>query len=379
MIAIIDILFNPESPILWLLIIALIIGAAAVIARPFLTFAKFTYPNAKFESMGNPFIKENTLQRYLEITDITQMIDQLNNQKDYQINETHPSKIQTALDHQFVNTIQMMKQDSSKKMREFYDLYLEILDANLLKTAFKQLLTQDHVDKDLTDHAVSTTIKKQLNILAQTEPDHLSNLLNKLGYSQRLQSIIDKENNDFSSFALDAAVDHMVLSKLQKITVPYKCTKAKDIFIKRMIDIRTMKHLLRAKHLGYDEKHCQQLLIDEGYELAEWKQKELCKTENISELIDKLQGTQYYQAVKKIHDSQQGKNPTVQAYTDALDQLWLQILKNLSTQYYSSIGPSLRFIEYKKMEIRNLKIITKAIAEHIPSSVYSPLLITEAT
>ncbi|MFO8078433.1 MAG: V-type ATPase subunit [Thermoplasmatota archaeon] len=379
MIPIIDILFNPESPYLWLLISAIIIGAIAVIARPFLTFAKFTYPNAKFESIGNPFIKETNLQRYLEISDLSQMIDQLNNQKDYTIHETNPKKIQNALDHQFVNTIHMMKQDSSKKMHQFYDTYLELLDTNLLKTAFKQLITQDHVDENLADQAVSANIKKQLKILSKTEPEQLSTLLKALGYPDMLQSILHKEKKEFSTFALDAAIDHMFLSKLKQTDVPYKCKEAKNIFIKRMIDIRTMKHLLRAKHLGYDAEHCQQLLIDEGYELAQWKQEELCHAEQISELIDKLQGTQYYQSLKKVHDTQQNKKTTVQPYTDILDQLWLEIVKHLSTHHYSTIGPSLRFLEYKKIEIRNLKIITKAIAEHIPSTVYSSLLITEET
>ena len=379
MITIIDILFNPESPYLWILIIAIILGAVAVIARPFLTFAKFTYPNAKFESMGNPFVKENNLQRYLELTDLAQMIDQLNNQKDYRINEKNPYHIQSALDQQFVSTIEMMKRDSSKKMHQFYDIYLELLDTNLLKTAFKQLLTQNQVDETLSDQAVSASIKKQLSILSKTESDELSSLLKKLGYPKRIQSILDTEKKDFSSFALDAAIDHMILSKLQQTTVLYKCSEAKTIFIKRMIDIRTIKHLLRAKHLGYDAEHCQQLLIDEGYELARWKQEELCHVDHIAELIDKLQGTQYYQALKKVQDTQQDKKITVQGYTDSLDQLWLQVVKHLSTQHYSTIGPSLRFLEYKKMEIRNLKIITKAIAEHVPSSAYSSLLITEAT
>ena len=364
---------------MWLLIIAIITGALAIITRSFITFAKFAYPNAKFESIGNPFIKEQQLQRYLEISDLQQFIDQLNSQKDYHLDETIPSEIQHELDQQLVNTIQMMKQDSTKKMTYFYDAYLELIDANLLKTAFKQILTKQQVDETLSDQAVSPRIKKHLQILSKTKPDEIQTVLKKYDYPEHIQTLVTADEEESSSFALDAAVDKLLLSKLQAIKVPYKCSEAKNVFIKRMIDIRTIKHLLRAKHLGYDADYCKQLLIDEGFELAGWKQEDLCNAENPTDVITKLEGTQYYPVLKKVDDQLSAKNSTVQPYTDAIDQFWLHLVKNISTSYYTNIGPSLRFLEYKQLEIRNLKIITKGIAEKLPSKLISSLLITEET
>jgi V/A-type H+/Na+-transporting ATPase subunit C len=362
---------------MWLLLIAIIAGALAIIIRPFATFAKFAYPNAKFESIGNPFVNEQNLQRYLDLSDLQQFIDQLNNQKDYQLSETNTATIQTELDHQFVNTIQMMKQDSTKKMQSFYDTYLELIDANLVKTALKQHLTQQHIDETLADQAVSPVMKKQLLILAKTDPEDIPTVLKQLGYPKDLIDLFTAEEKEFSSLALDAAVDKFILLKLKNTSVPYKCSEAKEVFIKRMIDIRTIKHLLRAKHLSYDADHCKQLLISNGYELALWKQEELCTSENNSDFISKLEGTSYYQPLKNIGDQDTTKQTSVQPYTDALDRYWLQLVRNISTAHYSTMGPSLRFLEYKQIEIRNLKIIAKGIAEHLPTSLISPLLITE--
>ncbi|MBS3749057.1 MAG: V-type ATPase subunit [Candidatus Thermoplasmatota archaeon] len=379
MIIILDVLFNPNSPYMWLLIIGIIAGALAIIIRPFATFAKFAYPNAKFESIGNPFVKETNLQRYLDLSDLQQFIDQLNTQKDYNISETITSRIQTELDHQFVNTIHMMKQDSTKKMQPFYDTYLELIDANLLKTALKQHITENHIDENLSDHAVSSAIKKHLLILSKTDSEEILAVLNQLQYPDYITSLITAEEKKFSSFALDAAVDTLFITQLKNTKVPYKCTEAKDVFIKRMIDIRTIKHLLRAKHLSYDADHCEQLLIDEGYELAFWKQKDLCTAENTTDLINKLEGTQYYTSLKNKLDQDTSKIGSVQPYTDAIDLFWLHLVKNISTAHYSTMGPSLRFLEYKQIEIRNLKIIAKGIAEKMPSTLISPLLITEET
>lgn len=373
-----DVLFNPSNPLLWILIIAIIGGALAVMMRPFNTFAKFAYPNAKFESIGNPFVKENQLQRYLEFSSLQHFIDQLNAQKDYSISEMNAAEIQAALDQQFIQTIHMMKQDSTKKMQSFFDAYLQLLDADLIKTAFKQFLTKQEIDEQLSEHAVSDTIQKQLRIFSKTEPEKISSVLQQFDYPKQIQEILSTDDKDVSSFALDAAIDTLLLNRLHKTKVPYKCKEATELFIKRMIDIRTIKHILRAKSLGYDTDHCKQLRINEGYELALWKQEDICNTENTAEVISKLEGTQYYPVLKKILDSQ-GESSSIQPYTDALDRLWLIILKNVSTSYYTTIGPTLRFLEYKKMEIRNLKIIVKGIAEQIPAPFISSLLIMEET
>lgn len=375
MITILDVLFNPNSPVMWIMIIAIIGGALAIIIRPFVTFAKFTYPNAKFESIGNPFVKENNLQRFLEFSDLQQFIDQLNANKDYQISQTTASDIQTALDNQFVQTIHMMKQDSTKKMHSFYESYLQLLDANLLKTAFKQFASNQQIDEQLAEQAVSENIKKQLLIIAKTEPEKMSSVLHQFAYPIQIQDLLS-EKDEFSSFILDAAIDKLLLNQLQQTKVPFKCAKAKEMYIKRLIDSRTIKHILRAKNLGYDNEQCKQLLIGEGYELALWKQEELCNAENIKEVISKLEGTNYYSSLKKILDSNLNSQ-SIQSFTDAIDCYWLEIVRNLSTSFYTTIGPSIRFLEYKKIEMRNLKIITKGIAEHIPSKLISALLITE--
>jgi len=377
MIIILDVLFNPNSPYMWLLIIGIVAGALAIIIRPFATFAKFAYPNAKFESIGNPFVYETNLQRYLDLSDLQQFIDQLNTQKDYNISETITSRIQTELDQQFVNTIHMMEQDSTKKMQPFFNTYLQLIDANLLKTALKQHITEDHIDETLSDHAVSPTIKKHLLILSKTDSEDVPTVLNQLQYPDYITSLITAEEKKFSSFALDAAVDKLFITQLKNSKVPYKCNEAKDIFIKRMIDIRTIKHLLRAKHLSYDADHCKQLLIDEGYELAFWKQEDLCTAENTTDFIKKLEGTQYYKSLKNKLDQDISQTESVQPYTDAIDLFWLHLVRNISTAHYSTMGPSLRFLEYKRIEIRNLKIIAKGIAEKMPSTLISPLLITE--
>ena len=46
-------------------------------------------------------------------------------------------------------------------------------------------------------------------------------------------------------------------------------------------------------------------------------------------------------------------------------------------QYYSNIGPTLRFLISKEIEITNLKIISKGLAEQLPAEKILPLLTME--
>ena len=378
---IIDVFFDPQSPYLWLLILGILIGAIAVMIRPFTTFVRFSYPNAKFEAIGNPFVIKNNLQRYLEISDLQTFVDQLNSQKDYTLKENTASSIQSELDIILFDTIQMMKKDSSKKMKSFYETYTQLLDAHVLKTAFKQFIQKQNIDEQLAQKAKSSTLQHHLHLLSSTEPDQIGQTMKQLTYPDEFISHIteptDENDKAFLPLVIDAGIDKILLNRLDQVTVPYKCTEAKQIFIKRIIDIQIIKHLLRAKQLSFSPDQCKQLLIKDGYELPLWKQEELCQAENIADIISRLEGTSYYQSLKQIDEKTTSSEPSAQHYTDALDQLWLTLLKDLSMAHYSTIGPSLRFLEYKKQEIRNLKIITKGIAEHLPSSLISPLLIME--
>ena len=72
------------------------------------------------------------------------------------------------------------------------------------------------------------------------------------------------------------------------------------------------------------------------------------------------------------------KAGSVQIFENALDALLLKLVKNISTQNYASIGPTIRFIVSKEFEIKNLKIIVKGIGEGLPIDIIKPLLITEA-
>ena len=124
-------ILDPNSIFFWLLIIAVLAGAVAIISRPFSTYVKFVYPNAKFEAIGNPYVEEKLLNSISNSKYLSHFKESINTSKDYKIEGNATYEIQESLDNAFLQTIEMMKKDSSKKMNNFFNAYTEKIDMYL--------------------------------------------------------------------------------------------------------------------------------------------------------------------------------------------------------------------------------------------------------
>ncbi|HEC89509.1 MAG TPA: hypothetical protein ENI44_02875, partial [Thermoplasmatales archaeon] len=194
-------------------------------------------------------------------------------------------------------------------------------------------------------------------------------LYNKGFPSDFIDSVTNPEN---APLIIDNAVDKYIISLFKKAKVPYSCLKGKQEYIDRLLDIYNIQIILRAKYLNYDEETCLKLYIGEGKELPYWKYKELVQLSDISQIISQLDGTSYYNYMKNV-----SIKDSIQPIIMTLDKLLLLSIRDISIDNYTTIGPTLRFLVSKEMEIRNLKIIAKGIAEGLPTEFIKPLLILE--
>jgi V/A-type H+-transporting ATPase subunit C len=367
-----EIIMDPNSIFFWLLIISIIAIAVGVISRPFSTYVKFVYPNAKFEAIGNPYLNSKNLNNISDSKSITDFKDILNTSKDYNISGKTTFEVQKSIDDNFIKTIDMMRRDSSKKMSHFFDIYLEKVDFYLIKMEIKNKVNKDIVSEKSIEKALMQKTKSFLSRLEETKKEDLPKLFKDYGFNEELVNSIENENIDF--FEIDNALDRYILSKIEAVKVPYKCEKAKKRFVKINIDIINIKNLLRAKKIGYKKETINKLFIGDGQEIAKWKFEELAEAESVSELISNLEGTSYFGTLKdKIEDY--NKQSSVQVLENSLDRLFLNLIKDLSTENFVTIGPTIRFLVSKEYEIKNLKIIAKSISEKISPETTKSLLI----
>jgi len=368
-------ILDPNSIFFWLLIIAVLAGAVAVISRPFSTYVKFVYPNAKFEAIGNPYVEEKLLSNISNSNDISSFKESINTSKDYKIEGNTTYEIQESLDNAFLQTIEMMKKDSSKKMNEFYDTFLEKIDIYLVKNILKNKLLEKQGKDTIFDKAILQNTKELIQKINDSEKENISEILKSYGFSDEAVDSVSDKDADFLS--LDILIDKYVINKFKELKVPYKCEPGKQKYVKTMIDISNIKNVLRGKQLKYNEESCMKLFLGEGHEIASWKYKEMCEFDSVSQIISSLEGTSYYNGLKDSIEDYNKEN-SVQVLENALDCIFLKIVRDISTQNYVTIGPTIRFLTLKEFEIRNLKIIVKGVDEKLPTEMINNYLIKEA-
>ena len=371
-----EVIFDPNNYPFWVIISSIIIGVFAAIIRPFSTYVAFAYPNAKFEAIGNPFINEKELNRIIDSKNLSDFKDTLNSSKDYNISGDSVYEIQKSLDDNFIGTIEMMKKDSSKKMKGFYEIYTKKLDIYLIKNAVKHKIDDKEINENIINQAVLPETMDTIKRITESEKQNLPDILKNYGFEKEVIDIITEEKIDFMRF--DTAIDKNIIELIKRVKVPYNCDKAKQRFVNHLTDIINVKNVLRAKQLNYDTDSIKKLILGEGQEIAPWKLKEISEIETVPQVISSLEGTSYYDALKNVIE-EYDKERSVQILENALDGHLLKVVRDISTQNFVTIGPTFRFIISKEFEIKNLKIIVKSIGEEINSDIIKPLLIREAS
>lgn len=370
-----ELIFDPYNYPFWVIVAAIIVGVMAAISRPFSTYVMFAYPNAKFEAIGNPFITEKELSRVADTKDLSGFKDALNASKDYNLSGDSTYELQQSLDDNLTQTIEMMQKDSSKKMNDFFNTYIEKIDIYLIKNAIKNKLEDEKIDEKIIDRAMLPATKKLLQEIMDSEKQNIPELLKNYGFEKEVLVLFSEEKTDY--LKLDTAIDKHIIDKIKQVKVPYKCDKAKQRFVNNIVDITNVKNVLRAKQLGYDEEAIKKLFLGEGQEIAPWKLKEISEADSVPQVISSLEGTSYYDPLKNAIEDY-NKEGSVQVLENALDSHFLKLVENISTQNYVTIGPSIRFIVSKEYEIQNLKIVAKGVCEGLSLDIIKSFLIKEA-
>ena len=191
----------------------------------------------------------------------------------------------------------------------------------------------------------------------------------KRGEEKKLREIFNV-SLDMPFEEIEREIDKKIINELLELNLPRHSRKAKNKFVRSMIDIMNIKSILRGRYYGI--KHIEKNIIPHGWELAEWQIDRLLKIDSISEIISLLEGTSYYPPLKEaiVDFEKEG----VVAFERALDKHLLYISSLIANENPLAIGPGIRFLIEKEFEVRNLKAISKGIEEKMTNLV-KPMVI----
>ncbi len=367
-----EFLTDPTSPIFWVFIALVILIPLLLIARPFMAYIRFVYPNAKYEAIGNPYIMPRELNNLIDTRELTGFIESLNQHKDYTMEGTTTEEIQTSLDKHLMDTLAMIQKDNTPKLKAFFELFIEKHDLTIIRHHIKARLVPYISEVSYPTPYLSQT-QKLIEHLAEESPEALPDLLKSYNLPASLINQLTTETPD--PLRIDSEFDKYLINRFLTMPLPYRCDSARTHYVKIWVDYLNINNVLRAKQLNYTPDQINTLFLGDGQEIAVWKFKEMAETDQIPQIIQALEGTSYFPKLKDAIE-QYHTDRSTQPLEQALKQQYLDHLSNISLKYNQNLGPQLRFIASKEFEISNLKIIAKGLAEHISADLIKPLLTT---
>jgi len=340
------------------------IVAVAKFAPSLSSMAGFAYPNAKFNAIGSAYLQEKELSRLIGSKSLEDFKNNILS-RDFLIEGDIIEEIQKSIDMSLVRIIHMASMDSPKKVRGFYDAYMQKVDAREIKNAVRAIIE----GKKVEGNVFSDFAKEFIERIKEGRKEELLSALSSYGMDE-VKSLVEA---DASIQEIEYAIDKKIIENIGKVSLPRSCSRSRDIFVKRMIDVLNIKAILRAKYYGIEG--VEKMIFGDGRELPSWKLEHMLKIKAIPEIISLLEGTSYIKPLRDAMPSYEKEG--VSALEIALDRQLIRHVADIALDDTMGLGPGIRFVVEKEFEARNLKAIAKGIGEGLPVEKIWKLMVVE--
>ncbi len=367
---------NIEAFLALMFLVLAIFGVIVVITtlRPVLSMFPYTYPNARVRARIGRIFDDKQFQEIIEAEDIEEVKNYLRGYPDYaKYIDQYP--LEKALDTQLAENYDLVARITPENSRAAFKFLLKKWDIRNIKSIIiakeAGLNTEETLDLlvpygDLTD--------KLDTIVDADDVNEVLNALEGTEYAPLLEDAIPKYQETGMLLPLEASLDKYLLKNLLRtVTTPEDDnTLYLKNYVGNMVDGANLKIILRAKADGLNYEDIEPYMISEGYQIREWKLKDLMESEDVAGVISGLEGTEYASLLAEPMATYNETN-SISAFETALDNNVVETAKKISLKNQFGIGPMIGFLSRKEKEIKNLKIIVRGKREE----GFTPAMIKE--
>lgn len=365
-----------EAFIAVIILIIAVFGLIVVIAtiRPVLGMFPYTYPNARIRARIGKILKEKQFQEIIEAENIEEVKNYLRGFPDFaKYIDEYP--LEKALDTQLAENYDLIARITPKNSRETFKFLLKKWDIKNIKSIIiaKKVGLSHEETMDLLIPFGDLSDKLDTLVDAENITEVLS-ALEGTEYAPLLEDVISAYEETGMLLPLEASLDKYLLENLLRtVTTPEDDnTSYLKTYVGNMVDATNLKIILRAKVDGLRYEDIEPYMISDGYQIREWKLKDLMEAEDVAGVISGLEGTDY-SAILAEAMATYNKTGSIGAFENALDEHVAETAKKISLKNQFGIGPMIGFLSKKEKEIKNLKIIVRSKREE----GYTPAMIKE--
>jgi V/A-type H+-transporting ATPase subunit C len=359
-----------------MLLVIAVFGAIVVISllRPVLGMFPYTYPNARVRARIGRIFDEKQFQEIIEAGNIEEVKNYLRGFPDYaKYIDQYP--LEKALDTQLAENYDLVARITPDNSKDAFRFLLKKWDIRNIKSIIiaKEAGLNSKETLDLVVPYGDLTDKLD----ALVDADDINEILNTLEgteYAPILEDAIPLYQETGILLPLEASLDKYLLKNLLRtVSTPEDDnTSYLKTYVGNMVDGANLKIILRAKVDGLKYEDIEPYMISEGYQIREWKLKDLMESEDVAGVISGLEGTEY---APLLAEAMANYNDTgsISAFEIALDNNVVETAKKISLKNQFGIGPMIGFLSRKEKEIKNLKIIVRGKRE----KGFTPAMIKE--
>ena len=329
--------------------------------RKILSIASFMAPNATIFAIGSKYTERENIDRLLEMTSITEVLSDIK-KEGYEIEDPKMGdvEIEKHMMRMMKETVSMMPEG----VRQFAETYLLKFDANIVKRILRAKLAGIPKHR-IYDMVYEGNVITKLIINHMVEASNIEDAISALDATP-FKDVIQVWAESGNLLEVDLKLDRIVMDKIVETisTLDEDSREPIEKFVSILIDIQNIKNVVRAK--TFELENVDKYLVEGGYELGEFKLRNMADARGMEELMANLEGTSY----SFIRDA---RNPF--EIEIALDRFLLEKASDIGLIYSTSSGPLMMFLVSKEFEARNLKAIIKGFMENLPKERIKKLLV----
>ena len=368
-----------ETFLVFCLMAVLIVGAVIVIiaSRPVLDIYPYLNPSARVRARKGRLFNEKQISEIVETNNVEEVENYLKGIPEYaDVLDEYP--LDKALDVERANTYDFIARIAPKEVKDPFAVMSKKTDIDNIKsllTAKEVGLSPDETKELLIPCG---SLYGDLESLADSEKvTDIVTSLDGTEYAAALEDALPQYEETNMILPLESALDKYYLGNLLRSSdVP--ADENRQIvysYVGTQVDVANLKLIIRAKQDGLDYDQIAPYMLEEGYQLREWKLKDLMESPDVTNVVSGLEGTKYAEALTDVMPVYNDTG-SVAVFEKALDTYASDYSKSLASKKPLGIGPIIGYLSQKENEIKNLKIIARAKREaDFPNSKIMEMLI----